>query len=231
MNRGGLCRQVLLTLAKLLDIVSAAPRLSSAAVICNRMSPRPKAPGPNDGLEKRMIRLLIGLWLVTSALCITPVAADEDVYDGPTAIKPLTVTPQPQHSAPPNTVCDFEHQCYPEKGGHAAPAPVVPPAIVVKPITPRPQVPDEPIVATWRSCMALALQTYEQAHNLHDLQVATGSCQVRLEEQGRKDYAGAEPSAPPAATPEMGGRRNIGGGWWPIGSDADRDCAARDRRF
>jgi hypothetical protein len=64
-----------------------------------------------------MIRL-IGLWLVGYALCVTPVAADEDVYDGPTAIKPLTVTPQPQHSAPPNSVCDFEHQCYPEKVAH-----------------------------------------------------------------------------------------------------------------
>ena len=40
---------------------------------------------------------LIGLWLVGCALCVTPVAADEDVYDGPTAIKPLTVTP---HSTP-----------------------------------------------------------------------------------------------------------------------------------
>ena len=40
-----------------------------------------------------MIRL-IGLWLVGYALCVTPVAADEDVYDGPTAIKPLTETPQ-----------------------------------------------------------------------------------------------------------------------------------------
>jgi hypothetical protein len=31
------------------------------------------------------------------ALCVTPVAADEDMYDGPTAIKPLAVKPQPQH--------------------------------------------------------------------------------------------------------------------------------------
>ena len=55
-----------------------------------------------------MIRL-IGLWLVGCALFVTPVAADEDVYDGPMAIKPLTVTPQPQpqHSAPPNSVCGF----------------------------------------------------------------------------------------------------------------------------
>jgi hypothetical protein len=37
-----------------------------------------------------MIRL-IGLWLVGCAMCVTPGAADEDVYDGPTAIKPLTV--------------------------------------------------------------------------------------------------------------------------------------------
>ena len=108
-----------------------------------------------------MIRLL-GLWLVGCVLCVTPVAAEEDQYDGPTAIRPLTVTPKPQHSAPPNTVCDFEHQCYPEKGGPDAPAPVAPPAIVVKPITPRPQVPDEPIVATWRDCVDRALQAYEQ---------------------------------------------------------------------
>ena len=177
-----------------------------------------------------MIRLL-GLWLVGCALCVTPVAADEDMYDGPTAIKPLTVTPRPQYSDPPNTVCDFEHQCYPEKGGPAAPAPGVPPAIVVKPIAPRPQVPDEPIVATWRDCMDRALQTYEQSHNLHALQAATGSCQLRLEEQGGEDYAGAEPPVPRPAYPRMGGRRNIGCGWWPIGSDADRDCAARARRF
>ena len=177
-----------------------------------------------------MIRL-VGLWLVGCALFVTPVAADEGMYDGPTAIKPLTVTPRPQQSAPSGQVCDFEHQCYPEKSGPAAPAPVAPPAIVVKPIAPRPQVTDEPIVATWRDCMGRALQDYEQSHDLHALQVETGSCQVRLEEQGGEDYAGAEPPASPPATSRMGGRRNIGCGWWPIGSDADRDCAARDRRF
>jgi hypothetical protein len=84
-----------------------------------------------------MIRL-IGLWLVGCAMCVTPVVADEDLYDGPTAIKPLTVTPQPQRSAPPNTVCDFEHQCYPEKGGPMVPAPVAPPAMAAKPVAPGP---------------------------------------------------------------------------------------------
>ena len=68
-----------------------------------------------------MIRL-IGPWLVGCALCATPVAADEDIYEGPTAIKPLTVTPQPQRSASPKAVCDFEHQCYPEKGGPMVPS-------------------------------------------------------------------------------------------------------------
>ena len=63
-----------------------------------------------------MVRL-IGLWLAGCALCVTPVAADEGVYDGPAAIKPLTVKPQPPHSVPPDTICDFEHQCHPEKGG------------------------------------------------------------------------------------------------------------------
>ena len=27
--------------------------------------------------------------------------------------------------------------------------------------------------------------------------------------------------------PQANGRRNIGCGWWPIGSDADRDLAVR----
>ena len=125
------------------------------------------------------------------------------MLDGATAIKPLTVKPQPQHSVRPNTVCDFEHQCYPEKGGPAASTPAAPPAIVVKPIAPRPQVPDEPVVATWRDCMEGALQNYEQSHNLHALQMATGSCQVRLEEQDGEDYAGEEPPIP-LASPQAG---------------------------
>ena len=187
---------------------------------------------------------LTGLWLMWCALCVTPVAADEDIYDGPTAIRPLTVKPQPQHSVPPNIVCDFEHQCYPEKGGPANSPPVDPPAIVIKPVAPRSQVPDEPVVATWRDCMARALQTYEQSHNLHALQMATGSCQVRLEEQDGEDddgedygvadgedYGVAEPPVPLPLAPHMAGRRDIGCGWWPIGSDADRDCATRGRRF
>src|SRR5271157_4421866 len=125
-----------------------------------------------------MIRL-IGLRLVGCALCVTPVAADEDVYDGPTAIKPLTVTPQPQHAAPPTTVCDFQHQCYPAKGGPMVAAPAVPPDVAAAPRSPPANsTTDDPLVAAWRSCMAQALQDYEQAHNLHALQAATGSCQV-----------------------------------------------------
>ena len=191
-----------------------------------------------------MIRLT-GLWLVGCALYVTPVAADEDMYVGSTAIRPLTVKPQPQHSFPPNTVCDFEHQCYPEKGGPAVPAPVAPPAIVIMPVAPRPQVLDEPIVAMWRDCMDRALRIYEQSHNLHALQVATGSCQVRLEEQDGEDYGGedygvadgedyglAEPPVPLPTAPRMAAeRRDIGCGWWPVGSDADRDCAAGGRHF
>jgi hypothetical protein len=185
-----------------------------------------------------MIRL-IGLWLAVCVLCVTPVAADEDKYDGPSAIRPLTVTPQPQHSAPLNTICDFEHQCYPENGGPMAPAPVAPPAIVAKPISPPPQVPDEPVVATWRECMEWAPQTYRQSHDLHALQEATGGCQVRLEEQDSEDYGvaigenhgAAKPPAPRSVAPRLAGRRDIGCGWWPIGSDADRDCATRGHRF
>ena len=202
---------------------------------------------------------LISVWLTGCALCATPVAAEEDVYDGPTAIRPLTVMPKPQHSPPPNPVCDFEHQCYPEKAGVPAPVapPVVaakraappaakrvappfvaakrvaPPVVAAKRAAPRPQVPDEPIVATWRDCMDRALQNYEQSHYLHaGLRMAMGSCQaqMRLEQQGREYYASIEPPTPLAA-PQVNGRRNIGCGWWPVGSDADRDCATGRRRF
>ncbi len=186
----------------------------------------------------------IGLWLVGCALCVTPGAADEDLYDGPTAIKPLTMTPQPQHSAPPNMVCDFEHQCYPEKGGPAAPAPAAPPAMAAKPVAPRPQVPEEPIVATWRDCMSRALQSYEQSHDLHDLQAATGSCQAKFSGTAAgptevatepplpvPQYGGPQYGEPQYGGPQRNGRRDIGCGWWPVGSDADRDCAARSRRF
>ena len=49
--------------------------------------------------------------------------------------------------------------------------------------------------------MGQALQNYEQRHNLHALQVATGSCQVRFEtgwrgfrEDGAPDPAGGTPA-------------------------------------
>ena len=98
------------------------------------------------------------------------------------------MTPKPQRSAPPNTVCDFEHQCYPEKGGPRVQAPGAPPVeptpsptpttlpSAATPPAPPPQVPDEPIVATWRNCIGRALQNYEQSHDVHALQAATGSC-------------------------------------------------------
>ena len=127
-------------------------------------------------------------------------------------------------------LCDFDHQCYPEKGGPVVKAAVAPPVVATKPVALRPTVPDEPIVATWRDCMGQALQNYEQSHNLHALQVATGSCQVRLEERGDENFAGVELPMPLTAPAQQGGRRNIGCGWWPVGSDADRDCAAEGRR-
>jgi hypothetical protein len=87
--------------------------------------------------------------------------------------------------------------------------------------------------------MARALQTYDQSHNLHALQMATGYCQERLEEQDGEDYGVAdgedygvaEPAVPLPAAPRLAGRRDIGCGWWPIGSAADYDCATGGRRF
>lgn len=186
-----------------------------------------------------MIRL-IGLWLVGCAMCVTPSAADEDVYDGPTAIKPLTVTPQ--QSAPPNTVCDFEHQCYPEKGG-----PTAPPAVATKPVAPRPPLDsslNEPLVKEWSSCVSEALQNYEQSHDLHAMQVATSRCQAKFSGTAAgptevatepplpvPQYGGPQYGEPQYGGPQRNGRRDIGCGWWPVGSDADRDCAAGGYRF
>jgi hypothetical protein len=178
-----------------------------------------------------MIKLL-GLWLVGCGLCVTPVAAGEDVYDGPTAIRPLTVAPQPQHSSPPGVVCDFEHQCYPNKGGAMATDPATPPTLAERPPAARPARnpnSDEPAVGAWRDCVDAAVQSYEQSHNLHALRVATSGCQTRLEMEDGADFAAEESTDPPP--PRMGRRRNIGCGWWPVGSDADRDCLARGHRF
>ena len=94
-----------------------------------------------------------------------------------------------------------------------------PPVVAAKRAAPSPQLPDEPMVATWRDCM----------HYLPaGLRMAMGSCevQVRLEQQAGEDYASVEPPTPLAA-PQVNGRRNIGCGWWPTGSDANRDCAIR----
>ena len=113
-------------------------------------------------------------------------------------------------------------------------APAVPPDVVVRPVAPQSppanSTADEPLVAAWRSCMGQALANYEQSHNLHALQAATSNCQMQLEAEGDPDLAGLEPSVP-SAVPPMSGRRNIGCGWWPVGSDADRDCAAGGHRF
>ena len=76
--------------------------------------------------------------------------------------------------------------------------------------------------------MGQALQNYEQSHDLHGLQAMTANCQARLEGQGGEDFAGTER---PLTSSFQNGRRNLGCGWWPIGSDADRDCAAGGRRF
>src|SRR5271166_2193954 len=91
-------REPAVSIARTNDKLATAPRLSSAAVICNKSVSYTQDAPPQvivwtkcDEWENRMIRL-IGLWLVgcalcvtpvACALCVTPVAADEDVYDGP----------------------------------------------------------------------------------------------------------------------------------------------------
>jgi hypothetical protein len=176
---------------------------------------------------------LIGLCLVGCAMCVTPVAAEEDQYDGPTAIKPLAVTPKPQHSAPPNTVCDFEHQCYPEKGGPMVSAPLAPPVVAAKPAAPDPKSPMNPSsrrgATAWVGhCRTTGSRTTSTPCRWPRGAVISGAVGGA---GWRELHADAGPPVPQAVPPQMDGRRNIGCGWWPIGSDADRDCAAGGRPF
>jgi hypothetical protein len=63
----------------------AAPS-SVAGIYNSSVSYTQDARTKSDKQENWMIRL--GLWLMGCALCVTPVAADEDMYDGPMAVKP-----------------------------------------------------------------------------------------------------------------------------------------------
>ena len=90
-----------------------------------------------------MVKLIV-LWLVGCALCVTPVAAAEDVYDGPTAIRPPTVTPQPQSAARPGAVCDFEHRATRRRAGPGSRLLWLPQSWLPRPPLPDPKSPMNP---------------------------------------------------------------------------------------
>lgn len=200
--------------------------------------------------------------LIICALCSTPGLA-QDVHDGPTALKPLTIPPKGQGFVPPpGKICDYEHNCYPKEGGAVAaevppsaqslPAQpladqTLPPIVVNKSRNPGPLDPlEDPIVSEWRSCMAQALKTYAEAHDLDGLRMATASCQARLGEPADLNFAEEERAQyptmaprdepddtilpdiqrvpPPSFSTSSRRVRDIGCGMWPVGSDADRDC-------
>ena len=167
-------------------------------------------------------------YLLMGLLLTTPTWAGDSIYDGPVAIKPLTVVAKEPvkpirapHDSPipkietvpakPATVqiCDYQNHCY--AGGNQKSVP--------KPIVRAPVIPsDDPPIVAWKNCMSQALGNYYQNHNKQALQAATNLCQNHL---------GSPQSSPSDnfAQVRADGRRDIGCGYWPVGSDADRNCA------
>ena len=184
--------------------------------------------------------LLAGLLLLSA-----PALAETDINDGPVAIRPLTVIPKGYPNHPPITiplkvqptesrkvippagkVCDFQKQCYSSNSTHPQPLHESNPHVntapyiyhyAVPPVKPA-FIADAPLVSKWKNCMSRALGEYYQTHDQQELQMATNLCQGHL---GQPTYN--QPEELPQINPD--GRRNIGCGWWPVGSDADRDCA------
>jgi hypothetical protein len=122
-------------------------------------------------------------------------------------------------------ICDFEHQCYPAQGG-----PAETPVIVHSP-PPRAEPPatheldsGDAIAEEFGRCLSQAMQGYYQSHDLHGLQMTSGNCQMQLRARISETMFRAM-TAESSPFPQREGRRNIGCGWWPIGSDADHDCA------
>jgi hypothetical protein len=175
--------------------------------------------------------------------CVITSAYAQNVYDGGQPIEPLPRQqfPSAALSQNKNMDCDFEHHCYPdpENGGSSAsvnPAPKSSP-----PPLPQPQasgmqnsvlhpgsVEDSQILGEYARCMDQSVRLYNQIHDLHQFARMSGGCQMALEAKvdpqdmnypvfGTNQYP-MDPTSRP--------RRNIGCGYWPVGSDADRACAA-----
>jgi hypothetical protein len=174
--------------------------------------------------------------------CVITSAYAQNGYDGDQAVEPLPSQQSP--SAPlsqnKNMDCDFEHHCYPDShdGGSSTtenPAQNSPPSQLPQSQTPDTRnifvhpgsVEDSQILHEYADCMGEAVGLYNQSHNLSQFATMSGGCQMTLEAKvDRQDtsYPVSGIDQYPMA-PTSRPRRNIGCGFWPVGSDADRACA------
>jgi hypothetical protein len=175
--------------------------------------------------------------------CLITSAYAQNVYDGAQAFKSLSGQQLP--SAPlsqnNNMDCDFERHCYPDPhdGGSSAsvnPGPKSSPPPLSQPQASGMQnsilhpgsVEDSQVLGEYARCMDQSVRLYNQAQDLNQFARMTGGCQMGLEAKvGRQDmtypvFGANQYPMDPTSRP----RRNIGCGFWPEGSDADRACAA-----
>jgi hypothetical protein len=132
-------------------------------------------------------------------------------------------------------MCDFEHHCYPDPSESSTssppsikPPPPLPPSSNVQSDIVHPSsAQDSQILAEYAACMSSAVKSYNQTHSLTQFSRMSGSCQMAL--RSRVDTEGtdqvSETNQFPMEGPMLQRRRNIGCGYWPAGSDADRACA------
>jgi hypothetical protein len=174
--------------------------------------------------------------------CAIASAYAQNVYEGAQAIKPLPNQQLPR--APPgqdkNMDCDFEHHCYPDphSGGSSAsvnPAPKPSPPPLHQPQTSgiqnsilRPaSVEDGQVLGEYARCMDQSVRAYNQAQDLNQFARMTGNCQMGLEGKvDRQDMNYPVFGTNQYRMDRFRPRRDIGCGFWPEGSDADRACAA-----
>ena len=121
-------------------------------------------------------------------------------------------------------VCDYQNQCY---STNSTPHTSNPHTSTQQTTT----IADSPSVSAWKNCMSRALGVYYQNHNQQELQIAAEQCQSNLGPitkpiENLPQTRPVMPSIPVENLPQTRpvGRRDIGCGLWPVGSDADLDC-------
>jgi hypothetical protein len=175
--------------------------------------------------------------------CVIASAHAQNAYDGAQAVEPLPTQQLPSAPSSQNKSmdCDFEHHCYPDSHGGGSSASANPAPNSSPPSLPQSQasdthnvfvhpgsVEDSQILREYAACMGQAVGLYNQSHNLGQFARMSGDCQIALEvkvdhqDTNYSVFGANQYPLDPASRP----RRNIGCGYWPIGSDADRACAA-----